>query len=114
MNQNPILVIYKIQFKKIIALLVHYPMMKNKIISALPNKWCYVEYNSEVNICQALDEAKIDDYINLMKQSIKNNGGDESGLKAIFSSSSTSSNQRFVRVNNILFFIISLILFWTG
>ena len=76
-----------------------------------PNKCCYVEYNSEVNFCQALDDAKIDDYINLMKQSIKDNGGDESGLKAICSSSSTSSNQRFVRVNNILFFIISLILF---
>ena len=76
-----------------------------------PNKCCYVEYNSEVNFCQALDETKIDDYINLMKQSLKSNGGDDSGLKVICSSSSTSSNQRFIKVNNILFFIISLILF---
>ena len=79
--------------------------------NSTPNKCCYVEFSSENYSCDPLDETKIDEYINIIKQEMQDYGEDPNGLKVICSSpSSSKSNQRFVRVNNILFLLISLIL----
>ena len=77
-----------------------------------PNKCCYVEYNSLVKYCQALDESKLDDYLKALRESAGETGNEASKIKASCTDDSTSSSYgKIVRINGLLFLLISLILF---
>ena len=77
-----------------------------------PNKCCYIEYNSIAKYCQPLDESKLDDYLKELKESAAASGNDANEIKATCTEESTSDSYgKIMRINDLLFLLISLILF---
>ena len=95
-----------------------------------PNKCCYLETNSVANQCVPLEESKLEEYIELLKETMDtfaektdhvkvscfdlSDSSDKSEDTTSSTKTTKSSNsfQKFLKMNDKLFLIILLILFW--